>query len=188
VPETFLGKKVRCATCATVFEAQVREPAAPTPAVDVLATATAPANLPMIPVDEPEPRRSRRERYYDEEEFPDDREQRRRRRKRRRDLMPHHGVPILIFGIMAIVLTLIGAICCGVFGAPIGIVMGSVSAIWGTIDLGKMRDGHIDPDGETLTRTGQIMGFVGIALSLVFLLLCGALTFVSLAGNSRRGW
>jgi hypothetical protein len=191
VPETFLGKKVRCATCATVFEAQVRQPAAtPTPGVDILATA--PANLPTIPVNEP-PQPSRRERTFDEEEFPDyderyDREERRRRRKRRRDLMPHHGVPILLFGILGVILTLIGAVCCGVFGAPIGIIMGSVSAIWGTVDLGNMRRGDMDPDGETMTRTGQIMGFVGIGLSLLCLLLCGAFAVLSLSSNRYRGW
>ena len=90
VPDNFLGKKVRCASCSTVFEAKAAPPA---PAADEVEAdpaeeyikPQAPAPLPEAPLDEPDERDD-----YDDRDGREDRESRRRRR-RRRDMEPHRG-------------------------------------------------------------------------------------------------
>jgi hypothetical protein len=65
---------------------------------------------------------------------------------------PHRGTMILVFGIL-------GLVCCAVFGI--------VAAIMGTNDLKEMQAGRMDRSGESLTRVGQILGFVSIGLTVV---------------------
>src|SRR5207237_3393102 len=97
VPDNFLGKKVRCASCSTVFEAKAAPPPA---AVDEIAVEEniqgAAAPLPEAPLDEPEPR-------DDYDDYRDGRESRRRRR-RRRDVEPHRGGLVMGLGIASAVM------------------------------------------------------------------------------------
>jgi hypothetical protein len=171
VPENFLGQQVRCATCSKVFEAKAQE-AVPLRAGDELAAPGGPSDLPQATDDDAdrEERRSRRWRNdaADEDDFDDDRFDRRGRRLRR-DLEPHRGTTLIVMGIFSLVLPFV----CGLIGAPIGIGLGIAAAVMGTRDLAKIRGGTMDPDGESQTRTGLVLGYVGLCLSgLVFLASC----------------
>jgi len=65
---------------------------------------------------------------------------------------PHRGGMILAFGI-------IGLLCCGIFAI--------LAAIMGTNDLKEMDAGRMDSSGKGMTRAGQILGFIGIALWVI---------------------
>lgn len=56
---------------------------------------------------------------------------------------------ILTFGIL-------GLLCCGIFSI--------LAAIMGSNDLKEMAAGRMDRSGQGLTKAGQILGFVGIGL------------------------
>ena len=178
VPDTLLGKKVRCASCANVFEAHAdAPPPIPTPAPAAVSNGVA-NDLPEAPLDEPPPRQRPRDSYdyypdYREEDDYYDEERDRYRRRRdycRRDLEPHRGSMVLSFGILSLVLPF----TCGMIGALVGVVLGPLAWIFATQDLARMREGKIDPDGEGNTRGGQICGIVGTAISALLFLLCGA--------------
>jgi hypothetical protein len=77
---------------------------------------------------------------------------------------PHRGMLILIFGIL-------GLVVCNVF-APIAWIMGNG-------DLKEIRAGRMDPEGESLTNVGRILGIVGTILTV--LSLCGVLVIVVIA-------
>jgi len=104
--------------------------------------------------DDDRPRRARRSRDDDE-----DRPARRRRDdleddyddepRRRGGSAPHRGGMILTFGIL-------GLVCCFIFAI--------LAAVMGSNDLKEMQSGRMDRSGEGMTRTGQILGFVGIGL------------------------
>jgi hypothetical protein len=164
VPEDFLGRMVRCAACATAFEAKT-EVAAPTS----LQQDAGPLPERYPEDDAPLPPRSRRD-FDADDYYPDDWDHE-RGRPLRRDLEPHRGTMVLVFGILSLVLPL----ACGVPGFIIGIGLGITGAIMGTRDVSRMRKGLVDPDGESQTRVGQILSFVGLGMSVVLLLACGAL-------------
>lgn len=87
----------------------------------------------------------------------DDRPARRRRDedddyeapRKRGGMAPHHGVVILILGLLTP--------CCGIAGI--------VGLILGIIDLGKMNKGQMDPSGKGLTMAGTIIAAVGILIN-----------------------
>lgn len=182
IPENFLGKKVRCASCSTVFEAKSDEPApaadSPTEIVserpaDLPAPPPTPPSLSFPPEDAP-PRRDDREpredRWGD-----DDGGRRRRRSERRRDLEPHRGGMLLTMGIISIILGVIGLsgwCCCimDVFPAA-GVALGLTAWLMGQGDLKKIDSGDMDPDGRANVNTGYVCGIVGTALS-AFGILC----------------
>lgn len=104
----------------------------------------------------------------------DDRPPRRRDRDDRDDYddaprssggKPHRGGMILTFGI-------IGIICCGIFAI--------LAAIMGSGDLKEMAAGRMDRSGEGMTRVGQILGFVGIGLWVL-----GVIVRVGLMATNR---
>src|SRR5438045_3297952 len=97
VPETFLGNKVRCSSCANVFEAREDAAASDSPPVPSAVTSGKTADLPLAPLEEPP---ARRRPDWDDcpdyhpdfhDDYDDDRFERRRTRHLRRDLMPHRG-------------------------------------------------------------------------------------------------
>ena len=182
VPDSFLGKKVRCASCSAVFEAKA--PAPLPAAVDEIAveenirdTATAP--LPEAPLDEPDQRDD-----YDDRDYRDGRESRRRRR-RRRDVEPHRGGLVMGLGIGSAVMGVVGlsAVCCICFAVlPLaGIPMGAFAWIMGQGDLKKMDQGLLDNDGRGSTQAGYICGIIGTALGALSLLCSVALVILRLA-------
>src|SRR5262245_47208307 len=79
---------------------------------------------------------------------------------------PHRGTMILVFGIL-------GLVCCGIFAI--------LAALMGTNDLKEMAAGRMDRSGEGMTRVGQILGFVGIGLWVLGVII----QVILLAGGSR---
>lgn len=67
-------------------------------------------------------------------------------------VMPHRGALILVFGIL-------GLLVCLVFGI--------ISWIMGKGDLDRMKAGQMDPEGESLTKVGMILGIVACCLQIL---------------------
>ena len=67
-------------------------------------------------------------------------------------MKPHRGVLILVFGILGIVV-------CPIFAI--------VAWMMGNTDMAEIRGGQMDPEGESLTNVGRILGMVGCILLLV---------------------
>jgi predicted Zn finger-like uncharacterized protein len=204
VPEGLLGKKVRCAKCSTVIETQALPPSPPDPEPSPSSpranAAPAPepeAELPEAaleddaPYDLQEDRRERqRSRWQADDDDSDDRREPRRRRRRRirRDLVPHRGATVLTLGILSIVASVICSVLCSIIGPLMGAGLGLPAVLLGHADLRQITGGNMDPDGESQTRTGMILGYVGLGLSLVAFLLCGVYLVVMLSTNRFRGY
>ena len=84
-------------------------------------------------------------------------------------LRPHRGVLLLILG-------LAGLMPCG-FTGPFAWVLGER-------DLEDMRRGLIDPEGESLTSTGRVLGMIGTILMLA-LFFCGGPALLALMAGGR---
>jgi predicted Zn finger-like uncharacterized protein len=180
VPEDFLGRKVRCATCSTVFEARESQPG-PQPPSNPAAEERfsdrpvagdqerdherwgdrlAPGQPPRPADDNPPPRND--DDYRDE------------RRWIRRDVLPHRGSTIMTLGIISIVGGTVGAVVCGLFSGLVGIGLGITTIVMGRGDLRQIDEGTMDPDGRGQTKAGIICGIVGIVCGTLILLACGA--------------
>ncbi len=90
-------------------------------------------------------------------------------------MAPHHGVLILVFGILSWV------VC---------VIFGIVAWIMGNSDLRAMQEGRMDPTGEGLTKAGKIVGMISVILSIVgifiailVLLLMGIFAAASSGGS-----
>jgi len=94
--------------------------------------------------DEDDAPRKKSKRRDDDDDDDDDRP-----RRRRGAGAPHRGVMILVFGIL-------GVLCCVIFAI--------LAAVMGGNDLKAMDRGDMDNEGRTLTNVGRIIGFVGIGL------------------------
>jgi hypothetical protein len=92
------------------------------------------------------------------------------RRRGRRDWEPHRGALILTLGILSLVV-------CQLFG-PFAWAMGNQ-------DRAAMRAGRMDPEGEGLTRAGEVCGMIGTILMLVWLFCVGFAFLASLADNGN---
>jgi DNA-directed RNA polymerase subunit RPC12/RpoP len=159
--EEYIDQEVRCPSCQQAFIAGRPEAA-------VQSREDGPRH--PLPLEEDRPPR-------DGDDDEDDRLARRRRAYRqarydRTRLEPHRGGTILAMGIISLCL----------FCAPaIGIALGIAAAIMAHNDLAKMRDGHMDPSGESQTRTGQVCGVLGViftALALFFFIVIAILGHV----------
>ena len=64
-------------------------------------------------------------------------------------LKPHRGSVILTFGIL-------GLVICQLFGIA--------AWVMGNNDLREMDRGYMDPTGRDLTKTGRILGMVGVGM------------------------
>src|ERR1051325_9108314 len=141
VPEQYLGQTVQCPECRHMFTA---------------ASSAVSANPPpatSVPGEKPKPRRDddddfddlprRRRRYEDDDD--DDLDLRRRRRALERDYAPHRGGVILALGLFS----LVGGM--SLMGLPL--VLGPVAWALGAYDLHEIREGRMDPAGESMTRT-----------------------------------
>jgi hypothetical protein len=78
-----------------------------------------------------------------------------RRRLRRSDYKPHNGQVIMVLGILSFFIA--------------GLILGPVSWAMGYMDLKKIRNGEMDPEGESQTRTGMICGMIATILHSVVL-------------------
>jgi predicted Zn finger-like uncharacterized protein len=147
IQEAHLGKRVRCPSCQTVFEAV---PVA-RPAPDVPVAEGRVRSVSEWEVSEGPGRRRREPPQDDFSRLRDDNE-----------LLPHRGGMILVWGILSIVLS-----CAPLIGA----IFGGLALNWAGTDLGRMRRKTMDPSGRGQTRAGQVCGTIGLILSALFLIL-----------------
>ena len=92
---------------------------------------------------------------------------------------PHRGTMILVFGILSLVLFLVGSLCC--FPLPlVGLIMGIVAWVLAVPDLKEMDAGIMDPTGRGTTNAGMICGIVGCALTLLGTLAFGVFFLIAL--------
>jgi hypothetical protein len=198
IPDELVGQQVKCPACGTTFAANRdrEEPAAP-PEREREREAPQrrpdrreedrPARRQRDEEEDDRPRRQRDEeedrprRRRDEEE--DDRPRRRddhdedyddrpRRRRRRDDFEDHRGTLILILGICSFVV------------APIP--FGPIAWFLGNSDLKEIRAGRMDPEGESSTQIGRILGMIATLLFLfVILIVCVVIGIIALAAGAR---
>jgi hypothetical protein len=124
---------------------------------------------------------SAKPRRYDEDEDEDDEFAPRRRRRDEDDddfddydhprhlrnrFTPHRGGMIMAMGLVALV---------GGMSFCLPAVVGPVAWAMGTWDLREIREGRMDPDGEGMTRAGQVCGIIASVLMIM-----GALVFALL--------
>jgi len=159
LPDTLIGQEVQCPTCGARFTAQGAGDAPPSrePA----------SHARELPSSEPprydDDRGERRRRYADyDDDYGDEGDD--FRRMRRRDLAPHRGGTILTLGILSIVFSCV--------------IIGPMAWVMGNTDLAEIRAGRMDPEGEGLTRAGQICGIIGTIfgiLACLYFLAVGAM-------------
>ena len=77
-------------------------------------------------------------------------------------MQTHRGTMILVFGILGIVF-------CPLF-APAAWIMGSG-------DLTQIHVGAMDPEGESMTNAGKILGIIGTILAVLGLLIVVVMFF-----------
>lgn len=157
VPDALLGKAVKCPGCGATFTASGGAGASPAPVApppEQYGLAGPAARPPPAPDD-----------YEEESPY----EGRPRRRRRSAYTKPHRGGMILTFGI-------IGFVC-----GPLALVFGPMAWVMGGNDLREIREGRMDPEGEGLTRAGQICGMIvtilvvaGLALYCVIFIVMAA--------------
>lgn len=141
VPDTLVGKKVKCPSCGNTFVAQVDE-IPPPPSEE--------EEREQQEEETPVRRSAAREDDGDEEE--DDRDDRpRKRRKRRGHVKEHRGQLILILGILSF------------FIAPL--ILGPIAWIMGNADMQEIRAGRMDREGEGSTNAGRICGMISTIVS-----------------------
>ena len=68
-------------------------------------------------------------------------------------LLPHRGVDILIFGLLAMLPCF-----------ATSIVFGVIAKIMADVDLSGIRSGRVDGKGERLAKAGRVLGIVGMSL------------------------
>jgi hypothetical protein len=92
---------------------------------------------------------------------------------------PHRGEMILVLGILSLVIS----------GCGVGLILGIVAWVMGNEDLRAMASGRMDPAGHSPTKAGRICGMIGVALS-VLAVVVGVLYFVligALLASGGRG-
>jgi predicted Zn finger-like uncharacterized protein len=189
VPEDLLGKKVKCPACKTMFKATASglKETAQVPPVEEEEKASFknPSGLSSSKRSNLPSKRSAPSRDDEDEDDEDDDRPRRRSgrnlrksRRLRRDLPPHKGVIILILGIV------------GLVAFPI---LCPIAWIMGNIDIKEIRAGRMDPEGESMTNIGRILGIVGTILhGLALLAVClyfvvMFVIFAALIGGASSG-
>jgi hypothetical protein len=78
-------------------------------------------------------------------------------RRLSRDHEPHRGSLIMVLGILSLVI--------------VPIILGPIAWILGAEDLKKIRQGRMDPEGESMTNTGKVCGMVATIVGLSVLVV-----------------
>ena len=107
----------------------------------------------------------------EEDDYGEEPRPRRRKRRLRRDLEPHRGTLILVLGIVSY------------FFLPF--ILGPIAWILGSKDLRAMREGRMDPAGESNTNVGRICGIISTILGVV---CCGGYGALLLAAAITGGF
>ena len=102
------------------------------------------------------------------------------RQKPRGGLAPHRGGLILAFGIIGMVI-LVGCTPLCIISLPLAIA----AWVMANNDLRAIADGKMDPDGETVTRAGKIIGIICCVLSVLLLLLAMVFVVVSIVSDVK---
>jgi hypothetical protein len=147
MPDDAIGRLAQCPACQRTFTAEMAL-ANPPGTAAAAAAASRPATAPSRPAPVPAPRRL-------DEDY--DRPRKRRRDdddyERRRRTASHRGGEILTFGLLALL------------PCPItSIIFGLIAWIMANSDLGEMRTGRMDREGEGLTQAGRALGITGLFL------------------------
>jgi hypothetical protein len=180
VPENLLGRKVRCASCSTMFEAKEEPPRPPEPLPHERVWDDPPPSPGPYP-DAP-PRRHWDDsgyggrpgaRYDDYDDYG--------RPDTRRDQAPHRGSLILTLGIVSIVAGALGFCCYGI-PAVVALPTGLCAWLMGQADLRQMDTGAMDGDGRSNTHGGQVCGIIGTVLGGLDV-LCGILVLFGSVGG-----
>ena len=166
VPENFIGQTVQCPECRHQFIAAV--------------TSVSAQPVPTLPMEAPDPPPRPRRRDDDEDELAD-RLRRRGRfaddddedgldfgRRRGRHYEAHRGNLILALGLLSLV---------GGLSFCLPALLGPVAWIMGSMDLREIRAGRMDPEGESMTRSGQVCGMVA-SICMILAVPCLALVFL----------
>lgn len=152
VPESYFGQMVECPDCHHQFPAQPASArVTSTPPPPQIETKSGPWE--ESPSNEDRSPPSRRYDDSDDEDLRD----RNYRRPGGGNMQAHRGGLILTLGILSI--------CCI---APM--ITGTIAWILGNIDLKAMREGRMDPAGESHTRTGKTLGMIAVLLTVVVLI------------------
>jgi hypothetical protein len=205
IPGTSAGQTIACPQCQKAMRipaslgARPPEPgtaAGPPPLPAPRPAAPLPPPIPELEDDlfdqpaEPKPSRSLSRRRRDEEDD-DDRDQDRDddrvdddyddrpRRRRRKRLEAHRGGMILAFGVMAL---------CAIIFLPL-IVFGPIAWVMGKSDLAAIQDGKMDPEGQSSTQAGYVMGIIATCLYGVLMVLgclCWVGIIISIANNPNH--
>lgn len=85
-------------------------------------------------------------------------------------LRPHQGALALVLGICGLSVSLLGCFCCPLTSIA-GLSMGIPAIVVARNDRKLMRQGVVDPSGDTVAMIGGILGWGAVVLSLVYLLL-----------------
>ena len=91
----------------------------------------------------------------------------------RGSLEPHRGGLILSYGV-------VGLLACQVFGV--------MAWIMGANDLKAMREGRMDPAGETQTRRGMMLGIVSVVLAIIAIPIIIALMYFIIWSFGQIQW
>lgn len=188
VPDTFLGKRVKCPSCGEGFQATQSPPDSEDPkkAKPSLREGIAPApKRPASPPaakkveeepeaeteyenEEPQPKARRRRSRDDEDDDEGERPARRGRRddddsdedyaRPRRRRQPHRGGLVLALAIGSMVVS-----CCALGG----LIMGAIALNMANKDLSDMAAGRMDESGYGITMAGKICAIVGLVLALI---------------------
>ena len=182
IPDTAVGKRVKCPACQTPFTAAepddavtsappkpsaVKKPAPPPPRdeeedeEDEKISATPPKRKPKVVDDEEEeededdrPARKRGKKRYDDEDDDDDDDIPSVRSKK-----PHRAGTVMTLGILSIPVSCLCPI--------IAWILGGIAINMANTDLAQMAAKRMDPSGRGNTNTGKICGIVGVVIGFI---------------------
>lgn len=143
VPETLQGRRVKCPSCATEFEAV--ETVLPATESEAVSPQRAPAPPPQPagnPFDYDAPQAHPQRDLFSNADT----------------VRPHRGAVILTLGILGLCLA-----CCPLAGW----ILGGCAMGMGSADLYEMARGRMDRSGRGMTQAGKICGTIGVVLATV---------------------